>query len=185
MHYFSRFAGERKTKWAPAWSDRESSPRSKRFRLFSEQRRGTGFSPREKWNEMYKGEGRGRKEISFRSFTRAMFGALFDSRSSPFSPKQHGNACHAGYKERSGEKNGVIIFFFCCSLFSWGRGYHLPPLAWKLERKKEETNKGEAHPKNVGTELEHSRNSFRFPVCFAIDILGLTHPPTPKKKTLR
>ena len=52
MHYFSRFPGEEKTKWAPAWSDMESSPRSKRFRLFSEQRRVTGFSPREKWNEM-------------------------------------------------------------------------------------------------------------------------------------
>ena len=73
-------------------------------------------------------EGEG-KEVSFRSFTRAIFGALFDSRSSPFSPKQHGNACHAGYRERSGEKNDVIIFFFCCLLFSWGRGYHLPPLA--------------------------------------------------------
>jgi len=45
-----------------------------------------------------------------------------------------------------------------------------------------ETNKGEAHPKNVGTELELSLNPFRCPVCLAINILGLTHPPITKKK---
>ena len=55
-----------------------------------------------------RGRGRGRKEVSFRSFTRVIFGALFHARSSLFSPKQHGNACHASY--RSGEK--MTLFFF-------------------------------------------------------------------------
>ena len=64
------------------------SLRSKRFRLVSEQReteeRDCRFWPREKWNES-------------RSFTRAIFRAVFDSRSSYFAPKPHGNACYAGY----------------------------------------------------------------------------------------
>ena len=32
-----------------------------------------------------------------RSFTYAIFRAVFDSRSSFFAPKPHGNACYAGY----------------------------------------------------------------------------------------
>ena len=55
--------------------------------------------------------GRGRKEVSFRSFTRVIFGALFHSRSSLFSPKQHGNACHASY--RSGEKMTLFFSALC------------------------------------------------------------------------
>ena len=35
-----------------------------------------------------------------RSFTYAIFRAVFDSRSSFFSPKPHGNACYAGYLSR-------------------------------------------------------------------------------------
>ena len=35
-----------------------------------------------------------------RSFTYAIFRAVFDSRSSFFAPKQHGNACYAGYNFR-------------------------------------------------------------------------------------
>ena len=38
------------------------------------------------------GFGRARNE------TRAIFRAVFDSRSSFFAPKPHGNACYAGYK---------------------------------------------------------------------------------------
>ena len=130
--------------------------------------------------------GRGRKEVSFLSFTRAIFGALFDSRSSLFSPKQHGNACHACYRERSGEKNDVFFLL----LFTPLLGARLSPAFARLKtrKKKEETNKGEAHPGNVRRELELSLNPFRFPICFAINILGLTHPPThpsPKKKTPR
>ena len=64
------------------------SLRSERFRSVSEQReteeRDCRFWPREKWNES-------------RSFTRAIFRAVFDSRSSFFAPKPHGNACYAGY----------------------------------------------------------------------------------------
>ena len=109
--------------------------------------------------------GRGRKEVSFRSFTRAIFGALFDSRSSLFSPKQHGNACHAGYRERSGEKNDVI-FFFCSLLRSWGARLSPAFARLKTRKKKEETNKGEAHPKNVRRELELSLNPRPFSGLF-------------------
>ena len=53
------------------------------------------------------GEGE-RKEVSIpffptppRSFTYAIFRAVFDSRSSFFAPKPHGNACYAGYQKNS------------------------------------------------------------------------------------
>ena len=66
----------------------ETSLRSKRFRLVSEQRkteeRDSRFWPRE-------------KRAPPRSFTYAIFRAVFDSRSSFFAPKPHGNACYAGY----------------------------------------------------------------------------------------
>ena len=56
------------------------SLRSKRFRLVSEQRkteeRDSQFWPRKKWT---------------------IFHAVFDSRSSFFAPKPHGNTCYAGY----------------------------------------------------------------------------------------
>ena len=46
------------------------------------------------------GRGRGRKETFFptppRSFTCTIFRAIFDSRSSFFAPKPHGNACYVG-----------------------------------------------------------------------------------------
>ena len=91
-----------------------NSLRSKRFCLISEQRsrkteeRDFRFWPHEKWNEGQKmkeggGGGEGRKpSLPFfptppRSFTRAIFHAVFDSRSSFFTPKPHGNACYAGY----------------------------------------------------------------------------------------
>ena len=85
------------------------SLRSKRFRLVSEQRNTEEgdfrFWPREKWNESQKvkeGEVEG-KEGNFltppRSFTCATFLAVFDSRSSFFSPKPHRNTCYAGYSD--------------------------------------------------------------------------------------
>ena len=85
---------------------------------------------------------------------------------------------------KGAEKNDVILFF--SALYS-APGTRLSPAFARLKtrKKKEETNKGESHPKNVGTELELSLNPFRCPVCFAINILDLTHPPThpsPKKK---
>ena len=50
-----------------------------------------------KWEE---GEGEEGNAVSFpppfRSFTYAIFRAVFDSRSSFFAPKPHGNACYAG-----------------------------------------------------------------------------------------
>ena len=124
-----------------------------------------------------RGRGRGRKEVSFRSFTRVIFGALFHARSSLFSPKQHGNACHASY--RSGEK--MTLFFFL--LFAPPLGRTLSPAFARLniQKKKEQTNKRQAHSKNVGTELELSLIPFRFPVCFTINIISLTHPPITQK----
>ena len=58
-----------------------------------------------KWNwGEGKGEGEGEGEVSFlssppppRSFTYAVFRAIFDYRSSFFAPKPQGNACYAGY----------------------------------------------------------------------------------------
>ena len=111
--------------------------------------------------------------------------AVFDSRPSLFSPNSTGNACHAGYRERSG-KNDVILFFL---LFTLLLGTRLSPAFARLktQKKKEETNKGESHPKNVGTELELSLNPsvvrFVSPLIFSI---SHTHPPTHhQKKTLR
>ena len=83
-----------------------SSPRSKRFRLVSEQNkiRGTGFSvltAREKKREPF-------FPTPSRSFTCAIFRAVFDSCSSFFAPKPHGNACYAGYKISSPLK-GVSV----------------------------------------------------------------------------
>ena len=73
-----------------------SSLRSKRFRLVSEQKkkRGTGFSvltAREMKREPF-------FPTPPRSFTCAIFRAVFDSCSSFFTPKPHRNACYAGYK---------------------------------------------------------------------------------------
>ena len=59
------------------------SLRSKRFRLVSEQRK-TGFA-----------RARNETRAPPRSFTCTIFRAVFDSRSSFFAPKQHGNACYA------------------------------------------------------------------------------------------
>ena len=70
-----------------------ASLRSKRFRLISEQKktkeRDFRFWPREKWNESQK----------------LIFRAAFDSRSSFFAPKPHGNACYAGYRVANEEWN--------------------------------------------------------------------------------
>ena len=60
-----------------------------------------------KWK---KGRWKGRKETSSpppRSFTCATFLAVFDSRSSFFSPKPYGNACYAGYSDLR------LAFLFC------------------------------------------------------------------------
>ena len=91
-----------------------NSLRSKRFRLVSEKRstktgeRDFRFWRREKWNESQKmkegGVGKNGRKPSLPffptppcSFTRAIFHAVFDSRSSFFAPKPNGNACYAGY----------------------------------------------------------------------------------------
>ena len=68
-----------------------TSLRSKRFRLVSEKKkdRGKGFSvltPREMKRE----------PPPPRSFTCAIFRAIFDSRSSFFAPKPHGKVCYEG-----------------------------------------------------------------------------------------
>ena len=74
-----------------------------------------------------------------------------------------------------------MAFFFL--LFTPALGTTLSPAFARLKtrKKKEETNKGQAHPKNIGTELELSLIPFRFPVCFTINIISLTHPPITKK----
>ena len=113
MHYFSCFSSERKTKWALPWSDRESSLRSKRFHLFSEQRRGTGFSPPEKWNEMLEGKGVGKK-VSFLPFfhSRNFRCALSRSILALF-PKTARKRLPRKLQERG--KNDVIFFSALCS----------------------------------------------------------------------
>ena len=45
-----------------------------------------------------------------RSFTYAIFRAVFDSRSSCFAPKPHGNACYAGYTRADKFLHGQILF---------------------------------------------------------------------------
>ena len=91
-----------------------NSLRSKRFRLVSEQKeskRGIfGKMEREPKNETL-------------SHTHLIFRAVFDSRSSLFDPKPHGNACYAGYVN-SNNDNKLIInllslvkFFFTDSLY--------------------------------------------------------------------
>ena len=47
-----------------------------------------------------------------RSFTYAIFRAVFDSRSSFFSPKPHGNACYAGYLSRCLLRSALHDFIF-------------------------------------------------------------------------
>ena len=69
--------------------------------------RGTGFSvlaAREMKQEP-KNESGGRG-----SFTYAIFRAVFDSRSSFFAPKPHGNACYAGYTRADKFSLGQILF---------------------------------------------------------------------------
>ena len=49
------------------------------------------------------GFGRARNE------TRAIFRAVFDSRSSFFAPKPHGNACYAGYSHLHNRKSRILV----------------------------------------------------------------------------
>ena len=93
------------------------SLRSKPFRLVSEQRKTSVLTAREIEREpkdekrgRWGGGGGRRKETPAEKpplpylsslpppccFTRAIFGAVFDSRSWFFAPKPHGNACYAG-----------------------------------------------------------------------------------------
>ena len=58
-----------------------------------------------------------------RSFTFAIFRAVFDSRSSSFVPAPHGNACYAG-----------CIFSSAPSNPHWTQRIHLPPLHCRLSK---------------------------------------------------
>ena len=94
-------------------------------RSMKDEKRDFRFWMREKWNESQKMiEGKG-KEGSFlpfflslpRSFTRAIFRAVFDSCSSFFAPKPHENGCYAGYNNIGSRSSLVFIqcafhFFF-------------------------------------------------------------------------
>ena len=75
----------------------------------------------------------------------------------------------------------MTLFFFL--LFAPPLGRTLSPAfaRLKIQKKKEETIKRQAHSKNVGTELELFLIPFRFPVCFTINIISLTHPPITQK----
>ena len=75
----------------------------------------------------------------------------------------------------------MTLFFFL--LFAPPLGRTLSPAFARLniQKKKEQTNKRQAHSKNVGKELELSLIPFRFPVCFTINIISLTHPPITQK----
>ena len=44
-----------------------------------------------------------------RSFTCAIFRAVFDSPSSFFAPKPHGNACYAGYSHLHNRKSRILV----------------------------------------------------------------------------
>ena len=44
------------------------------------------------------------------SFTRAIFRAIVDSRSSLFAPKAHGNACYAGYSPKCISNKGHLLY---------------------------------------------------------------------------
>ena len=79
--------------------------------------RGTGFSvlaTREMKHEpKNESEGRGRRRTPPpRSFTYAIFRAIFDYRSSFFAPKPHGNACYAGYLSRCLLRSALHDFIF-------------------------------------------------------------------------
>ena len=80
--------------YTPAMDYRSSSLHSKRFRLVSEQRN--------------------TEEGNFR-FCCATFLAVFDSRSSFFSPKPYRNACYAGY--RSSGRVGLWLVCACTFFF--------------------------------------------------------------------
>ena len=105
--------------------------------------------------------GRARKEVSFRSFTRAIFGALFDSRSSLFSPKQHGNACYASFRERSGEK--MTLFFFS-ALYSAPGDEVIPCLRSPKNSKEKRGNKQTA---STSEKRRHRDGTFPHPLPFS------------------
>ena len=82
------------------------------FRSKEIPRKGTvGFDRARNETRAKRGRWKGRKETSsppHRSFTCATFLAVFDSRSSFFSPKPHRNACYAGYSDL----RLAFLFFF-------------------------------------------------------------------------
>ena len=61
------------------------------------------FRSKERPRNGFLGFGRARNETTppRRSFTCAIFGAVFDSRPSFFAPKPHRNACYAGYTQHN------------------------------------------------------------------------------------
>ena len=61
-----------------------------------------------------------------RSFTGAIFRAVFDSRSSFFAPKARGNACYAGYSPGGGEYSHTLPIRVCAS--QRGRDLEAPDL---------------------------------------------------------
>lgn len=103
-----------------------------------------------------RGRGRGRKEVSFCSFTRVIFGALF-------SLKQHGNACHASY--RSGEKMTLFFFSALCS----APGEDVIPCLRSPENSKEK--RGNNQTASPFEKRRHRAGTFPHPLPFS----GLFH----------
>ena len=102
------------------------------FRSKERQERDSRFWPREKWNksEKMKVGGGGGEGFLFsppppRSFTYAIFRAVFDSRSSLFVPKPHGNSHSHSHSHRH-SSNGVY--------------WHLPGLLSSCHATPEETS---------------------------------------------
>ena len=125
-----------------------------------------------------------------RKFPSVLLLAPFSARSLTLDPRsflQNSTETLATKATGKGVGKKMTLFYFFL-LFIPLLGTRLSPAVSRLKtrNKKQETNNGGAHLKNVGTELELYLNPLRCAVCFAINILGLTHPPTHhQKKMLR
>ena len=108
------------------------------------------FRSRERPRNGIFGFGRARKmERVPHSFTRPIFRAVFDSRSSFFAPKPHGNACYAGYRNhgsRGFHKKSVNENFF--------PGLY-PLVGWKIGG--ETVYLAEGNAAGCGTAMEWAR----------------------------
>ena len=130
--------------------ERNHSVRSKCFRLVSAQRKTE--EPR------FSVLAARKMDRDPRSFNRAIFRAVFDSRSSFFAPKPHGNACYAGCRNhgsRGFHKKSVNENFDCIEqvLFFFPGLY--PLVGWKIGG--ETVYLAEGNAAGCGTAMEWAR----------------------------